>query len=195
MAPLLAAALLTGCSGDQTKNTEKPMPAAPSTTSPAAYQRLRHRIDSLEAQIHVMVRQPTQKPDIKLTMYMIQAYQYFANDFPRDPLAPQSLDRAGQLYSGVLGDYERAVEYYEKAYTNYPDYKARPQLLLQEGVAYEAMQDTAGAASAYRRLLLTYPAHPLAEQAKGLLKLLHMSPADQQKMFGQRPPAAAAAKK
>lgn len=185
--PLLAAALLVGCSGDPaTKKAETAAPVDTSLTSRAAYKRLRHRIDSLEAKVSEMVRQPAQKPDIRLTMYMIQAYQYFANDFPRDPLAAQSLDRAGQLYGGVLNDHEKAIEYYEKAYTNYPDYKARPQLLIQEGVAYEGLKDTTGASAAYRRLIVGYPQHPLSEQAKGLLKLLRMNPAEQQKMFEKK---------
>lgn len=192
----LAAALLTlltaalaACSGDgeQKKPAARPPTDGSAGTvgrsSPAALTRSRHRIDSLEAKIREAVQSPTRAPDVRLTMYMIQAYQYFAADFPKDPRAPESLDRAAQLWSGVLGDHQKAVEYYEKAYQQYPEYKNRPQLLLQEGVASEAAQDTTSAAIAYQRLLAEYPQHPLAAQARGLLKLLRMSEAQRKQTF------------
>jgi len=199
-----AVALLPACSNDKPAEKAGPASGAMSTaksgapaefTSPAAYRRLRHRIDSLEAKVTEAIRSPQKAPDVRLTMYLIQAHQYFAHDFPKDSRAPESLDRAGQLYGGVLGDNERAVEYYEQAYRLYPQYKNRPQVLLQQGVAYEAMQDTAGASLAYRRLILTYPDNPLAEQAKGLLRLVRMSKAERDQFFGQRPAADAAARK
>lgn len=192
----LAAALmmaLAACSGG---DAEKKAPVAPAPvpaagglearSSPAALARSRHRIDSLEAQIRSAVQSPTKAPDVRLAMYTIQAYQYFAADFPKDPRAPEALDRAAQLWSGVLGDHQKAVEYYEKAYQQYPEYKNRPQLLLQQGVACEAAQDTTSAAIAYQRLLTGYPQHPLAQQADGLLKLLRMSDAERRKKFGGR---------
>ncbi|MBC7448594.1 MAG: tetratricopeptide repeat protein [Hymenobacteraceae bacterium] len=183
----LGATALPGC----TRDTDKKPPVegalvlsgANVRSSPAARVASRHRIDSLEAKIHDAVQSPTKAPDIRLTMYTIQAYQYFAADFPRDPRAPEALDRAGQLWSGVLGDHQKAVERYEKVYQEYPQYKNRPQLLIQQGVASEAAHDTAGAATAYRRILTGYPQHPLAKQARGLLKLLRMSAAERAKMF------------
>lgn len=186
-----------GCSGDDGKNSSPGVPGAaapdsapnataPGTTdrhSPAALARSRERIDSLESGIKEAVKSPTKAPDIKLAMYTIQAYQYFAADFPTDPRAPEALDRAAQLYSGVLNDHERAVEYYEKAYQKYPQYKNRPQMLLQQAIACEQAQDTAAAAIAYKRLLTTYPDHELAKEARGLLKLLRMSDEQKAKAF------------
>jgi TolA-binding protein len=185
------AGLLIGCSGDNAKKTEQTQaPAAnlslnkPYRLTPEARAKALHRVDSLEALVRAAIKTPSKAPDIKLAMYMIQAYQYFAADFPEDSLAARSLDRAGQLYAGVLGDNERAVEYYEKAYSKYPNYKNRPQLLLQQGMACEAGGDTAAAATAYQRLITGYPEKPMAAQARGLLKVMRMSAADRAKMFG-----------
>ncbi len=185
--PAVVAVALAACSGEPDRKAP-PMPtavSAPDRFSPAAFTRSRHRIDSLEALIRAAVQSPTKAPEIRLTMQMIQAYQYFAADFPKDARAPESLDRAAQLWSGVLGDHQKAVEYYEKAYQQYPKYKNLPQLLLQQGVACEAAHDTASAAISYHRLLTAYPRHPLAEQARGLLKLMRMTANERQQMFGQ----------
>jgi tetratricopeptide (TPR) repeat protein len=195
--------VLFSCSGDDGKKTELATAPAVSTPiapgeirlTPAARAKARLRIDSLEARIREAVKSPTKAPDIKLAMYTIQAYQYFAADFPEDSLAPVSLDRAGQLYGGVLNDFQRAVEYYEKAYQKYPNYKNRPQLLLQQGLACEAAKDTTSAAICYQRLISGYPDKPLAAQARDLLKILRLSDAGRQKMFGGAPPAGAAARK
>jgi tetratricopeptide (TPR) repeat protein len=199
---LLAAALLLGaCSSDKTDSpvmSASEKAAAASGSSAAAtmklptYKRSRQRIDSLETKIREAVASPEKAPDVRLTMYMIQAYQYFAVDFPNDPRAAESLDRAGQLYEGVLSDHQRAAEYFEKAYQRYPEYPKRPQLLLQLAVACEEGGDTANAALAYKRLLSSYPKSPLAEQARGLLKLLRTPEAERQKMFGGQPTPAAA---
>ncbi len=180
--------ILFGCAGGDTEKSGPSVttatPVAPNRFSPEALTRSRKRIDSLEARVREAVASPTKAPDVSLTMYMIQAYQYFAADFPDDPRAAESLDRAGQLYGGVLGDHRKAVEYYEKAYEKYPKYKNRPQLLVQEGVAAEAAGDTASAAIAYQRLLGEYPQHPLAAQGRGLLKLMRMSEGQKRKTFG-----------
>jgi tetratricopeptide (TPR) repeat protein len=183
----LLVATLAACSGP---GPEKPAPGTAfdlskqeAINSPGALKRARFRIDSLETEIRKAVKSPTKAPDIRLAMYTIQAYQYFAADFPQDARAPEGLDRAGQLWSGVLGDHQKAVEYYEKAYKLYPAYKNRPQLLLQMGLACEAGKDTASAANAYQRLMGGYPEHPLASQARGLLKVMRMSEAERQRTF------------
>lgn len=185
VAVLLAALAACTNSGSDTPTTPGATPVVTeSRSSPEALVRARHRIDSLEARIRDAVKSPTKAPDTKLAMYTIQAYQYFAADFPQDPRAPEALDHAAQLWSGVLGDHQKAVEYYEKAYQEYPNYKNRPQLMLQQGVACEAAHDTVSAAITYQRLLTAYPTHPLAEQARGLLKLMRMSDAKKKQTFG-----------
>ncbi len=187
---LASAVLLAGCSGD-----EKAKSAAPGTpppppvvtdapTSPAAHRRSVQRMDSLEKLVRAAVKTtPERAPSIQLAMYSIQAYQYFAHDFPQDPRAPDALDRAGQLYAGVLRDPAKAVEYYEKAYQQYPNYPKRAMLLVQQGAAYEMAGDTSGAIAAYRRLVLTYPKSKFAGQARDLIRLAQMTPAEQARML------------
>lgn len=198
------ATLLAACS--DTPSTDKkpdgsaataPPPPPPTHLLPPAERRVQalHRIDSLEARIKQAIRTPEKQPDIQLAMHAIKAYHYFALDFPQDPRAPEALDRAGQLYSGVLGDHRKAVEFYEKAYTGYPRYPALPRLLFQEGVAYDAAGDTTNAITAWRRLLVAYPAHALSKEARSLIKLARMSEAERQQMFRSQPKAEGSARR
>ena len=186
---LFALALLAACSSNEAKQ------GAPAAVDPAvARERALHRIDSLEARVQDALKSPERQPDIKLAMYLIQAYQYFAHDYPTDPRSPEALDRAGQLYSGVLNDPEHAIALYEQAYQNYPKYKNRPTLLFQEAAAYDALHDTTATVGTYTRFLLAYPGHPLAAEAKGLIKFARMSAAEQKEFFRSKDPAAQAAR-
>src|SRR5687768_10818650 len=93
------------------------------------------RIDSLQPHIRDSVKAGA-APDVRLSMYTIQAYEYFAHDFPKDSLAPGYLFKAAQNYEGVLNDYPKAIQVYEHAYEKYPEYKRRPMLLFHQGNLY-----------------------------------------------------------
>ena len=134
------------------------------------------RIDSLENQIKASI-QKEENPDVTLSMHAIKNYQFFANDFPKDTLSPIYLFKAGQLYEGVLRDFPKAAEMYKQAYENYPEFKNRPMMLFHDGNAYAEAQDTARASLKLKEFIRTYKDHPFADDAQGLLKLMHMNEA------------------
>src|SRR5688572_30112423 len=102
------------------------------------------KIDSLENNIKVSI-QKQENPDVTLAMHAIKNYQYFAADFPSDTLSPIYLFRAGQIYEGVLRDFQNAAKIYGKVYETYPKFRNRPMMLFHQGNAYAELQDTARA--------------------------------------------------
>ena len=140
------------------------------------------RIDSLENKIKISI-QKQENPDVTLAMHAIKNYQYFAADFPNDTLSPTYLFRAAQIYEGVLRDFQNAAELYGKVYKTYPKFKNRPMMLFHEGNAYAELQDTARASLKLKEFIRVYPDHAFADDAQGVLKLMHMSEAQMEAFF------------
>ena len=158
------------------------------------------RIDSLENQIKLSI-QKQENPDVSLSLNAIKRYQYFAADFPNDTLSPKYLFKAAQLYEGVLRDFPNAAELYGKVYETYPKFRNRPMMLFHQGNAYAEMQDTARAALKLKEFIRTYPDHSFADDAQGLLLIMHMDDAQMEEFFRkaeqnqQRPEPGASAEK
>jgi len=143
-----------------------------------------HRIDSLETKIRASM-QKQENPDVTLALHAIKNYQYFAADFPADTLSPTYLFRAAQIYEGVLRDYQKAAELYGKVYEKYPNFRNRPMMLFHQGNAYIELQDTARASLKLNEFIRLYHNHPFADDAQGLLKLMHMTDAQMDAFFNQ----------
>ncbi|HSI91487.1 MAG TPA: tetratricopeptide repeat protein, partial [Adhaeribacter sp.] len=142
------------------------------------------RIDSVENSIRSSIKKQ-EDPDVTLAMKAIRNYTYFAADFPRDTLSPGYLFKAAQLYEGVLRDLPKAAQIYGDIYKLYPDYKNRPMMLFHQGNTLIDMQDTSRASLKLRTFIRDYPKHPFADDAAGLLKLMHMTP-EQMEAYFQR---------
>ena len=167
---LLPVLLLAACNKGSDKATLTPRETAV------------QRIDSLENKIRASI-QRQENPDVTLALNAIKNYQYFAADFPKDTLSPKYLFRAAQIYEGVLRDFQNAAELYGKVYEEYPAFKSRPMMLFHQGNAYAEMQDTARASLKLKEFIRTYPKHSFADDAQGLLKLMHMSEAQMDAFF------------
>lgn len=166
------------------KGTEK----ATLTPREAALQ----RIDSLENKIKASIERQ-ENPDVTLALHAIKNYQYYAADFPTDTLSATYLFRAAQIYEGVLRDYKNAAELYGRVYEKYPKFRNRPMMLFHQGNAYAEMQDTARASLKLKEFIRTYHEHPFADDAQGLLKLMHMNEAQMDAFFrnAEKQPASA----
>ena len=140
------------------------------------------RIDSLENKIKLSI-QKQENPDVTLAMHAIKSYQYFAADFPNDTLSPTYLFKAGQIYEGVLRDFQNAAELYGKVYETYPKFRNRPMMLFHQGNAYAELKDTARASLKLKEFIRTYHDHPFADDAQGVLKLMHMTDAQMEAFF------------
>ena len=172
--------LLAGCDSKPGKTTTK---EAHSVRYEKARNKEVQRIDSLENLIRQEVKQQ-KDPDVRLAMYAIQAYQYFAADYPKDTLAPNYLFKAGQLYEGVLRNPEQAVKQYEKVYDKYPEFDKRGMSLFLAGNLYHTLNDTTKAIKAFETFRKDYPNHAFADDAAGMINLIRMSEAQQKEMFG-----------
>ena len=70
--------------------------------------------------------------------------------------------------------YDRAIEFYQEAYTKYPTEAATPQLLLDIGRCHEAKSDYAAARTIYQQLLNQFPDSPYTESAQAGLALISL---------------------
>jgi tetratricopeptide (TPR) repeat protein len=140
------------------------------------------KIDSLENKIKASI-QKQENPDVTLAMHAIKNYQYFAADFPNDTLSPTYLFRAAQIYEGVLRDFQNAAKLYGKVYETYPEFKNRPMMLFHEGNAYAELQDTALASVKLKEFIRLYPKHNFADDAEGVLRIMHMNEAQMDAFF------------
>ena len=140
------------------------------------------RIDSLENRIKGSI-QKQENPDVTLARHAIKNYQYFAADFPNDTLSPTYLFRAAQIYEGVLRDFQNAAELYGKVYEKYPKFRNHPMMLFHQGNAYAELQDTARASLKLKEFMRLYPKHAFADDAQGVLKIMHMNEAEMETFF------------
>ena len=187
IAAAVAGVLLLGsCESKTTPKQEaaaKPKKEEPRLTLEQRQQRDRIRIDSLEQLVRQEVKQQ-KDPDIRLAMYAIQAYQYYAADYPQDTVVADYHFKSAQLYEGVLRDYKRAIEIYGQVYEKYPDYRKRPMALFLQGNLYHELQDNANAIRAFSEFKTQYPKHAFADDAEGMINYIRMDPGKRDKLFG-----------
>jgi outer membrane protein assembly factor BamD (BamD/ComL family) len=136
------------------------------------------RNKSLEAikQLETELKANSNKPvSAELATKMIDAYLFFADNFPQDSLASEYLFKAGDVASGTHQS-TRAVELFTKVYEKYPDSKRGPYALFLKGFVYETqLSDFFKARQAYETFVARYPAHPLANDVKFSLENLGKS--------------------
>jgi len=148
-------------------------------------QQVQHRVDSLE-NLFAQSLQKSKKLDIKLAMYTIQAYEYYAADYPEDPESAQYLFKAAYNYQNILGNYRKAVMLYEKVYNDYPEYENRPMMLFHLGNAYSELQDTTNAIGKLKLFIKSYPGHDFADDAEGLIRFMRLSEEELDGFFGKK---------
>ena len=102
----------------------------------------------------------------------------YADEFPKDSLAPEMLFKAGNVYIG-LGEYKKAISFFERAAKHYPDYIKRPELIYMSGFVYDYHMSQKGKAKEYyERVIAEYPNHIFAKDAKQAIENLSMSDED-----------------
>ncbi len=112
----------------------------------------------------------------------------YAERFPQDSLTPQFLFNAADASRGI-GDYERAVDLWGQITQEYEGYKRAPEALFFQAFTFdENLRDTAQARQKYEAFLEKYPKHPIANDARMLLKAVKSgkSPEELVKEFEQQ---------
>lgn len=125
------------------------------------------RIASMEAQ---MLKENSL--DTVLAVEMIDAYQDYISDYPKDSLAPQFQQKTAEMYRAYPGKEAEAIEAYRVLFENYSYYEEGAKGLLALALFYEELQQKDLALATYKRFIERYPSHHLANQAQQLMELL-----------------------
>lgn len=125
------------------------------------------------------------KLDEKKANLLIENYQQFVDNYPKDSLSPEYLFKQADLYRG-LKQADKSIAVYDHIIKNYPTYSKTPYSLFLKGFTYEnEKNDIINAAKTYQQFLKEYPTHELADDVSFSLRNLGKSPEELIKQFEQ----------
>jgi tetratricopeptide (TPR) repeat protein len=139
-------------------------------------------IDEKESQIRTQIEQVKQ-PDLKIAMETVEAYRNFIYHYSGDSLAPFIHFRMARLFDGVFNDKAQAILEYDRIYAKYPEFPERAMLIFFEGNAFQDLGDTTHAIEKFELFIAKYPNHDFADDARGLIDMIRMDPAEFEKRF------------
>lgn len=124
--------------------------------------------------------------DTKIAKNLINAYDSFATDFPKDSLAPDYLFKSAEI-SRALSNPDKSIENYNKVINDYKDYKRMPYCIFLKAFVYEnQLNDIIKAKKYYTKFVDNYPDHDFADDAKVLIENLGKSPEELIKSFEEK---------
>ncbi len=116
---------------------------------------------------------------------LIEIYVAFADEFPKDTLAPAYLFKAGDIAMNTNRS-RQAIRAYDRIITDYPDYRKTPEALFLKGYVYENnLGRLDKAKEIYEAFLVLYPDNEFADDAEVSLKFLGKSPEELIEIFQQ----------
>ena len=155
---LLCAACLSACNTDAGEKTQ------------LTQEQIVAQIRTLESALAQNLSQPA--IDTATADSLIDKAMRYANSFPQDSLSPQFLFRAADVARGI-GEQGLAVTLWGKVAKVYEGSRYAPEsLFLLAFTLDNDLRDTSRARQAYEEFLEQYPKHPLANDARELLKVL-----------------------
>ena len=167
---LLSAILLWTCNGSS--QSEK--------SSSTKKEQLKAQVDHLE---QLLMQDSSDTADPVKAQPLIEKSLKFISLYPADPQSPAYLFRTAEVCVGI-GQFQQAVQLFRQLHQNYPQHpKAPTASFLQAFTLDNHLQDKEGAKAAYQSFIQAYPKHDLAQQARGLLENLEMSPEELIKSF------------
>lgn len=128
------------------------------------------QLDSIAAMEAQMLKKNSL--DTVLALEMIDAYQSFIEEFPKDSLAPQFQQKTAEMYRAYPGKEAEAIEAYRVLFDKYSYYEEGAKGLLALALFYEELKQKDLALATYKRFIERYPSHHLANQAQQLMELL-----------------------
>lgn len=113
--------------------------------------------------------------DLRSAQAMVDVYKAFAAAYPQDSLAPEYLFRAaGTLKS--MHDPEGALKLYERIIKQYGTWKRNVDVLYMRALTLDDDLDRLGEArTAYQLVIMNFPDHPFARDAKVMIENLGLS--------------------
>ncbi|MCK9425567.1 MAG: tetratricopeptide repeat protein [Ignavibacteriaceae bacterium] len=114
----------------------------------------------------------------------ISAFEKMAKEFPVGDFAADAYYQIAKLYqAGVVTgvdettSQEKAVDYYQKVFVNYPKFESAPSALFMSGfIQANTLGKYNEATVTYKKFLQTYPNNELADDAKVELDNMGLSP-------------------
>lgn len=114
----------------------------------------------------------------------IEEFETLLEEYPASELEAEVLFEVGKLYHGKvvknLTDEEslsRAIEYYQKVHTKYPEHNEAPNSFFMIGfIQANELQQLGAAEETYKAFLEKYPDHEMAVSAKAEIDNLGLEP-------------------
>ncbi|MGE5381931.1 MAG: tetratricopeptide repeat protein [Omnitrophica WOR_2 bacterium] len=114
---------------------------------------------------------------------LLASYISFADNFPKDTMAPQYLYHAVNLCMGT-GDGNKAMELIDRTINQYPNSPKLPETIFLKAYVYEnLLGDYGKAASVYRDFVSRFPDNELADDARTAIENLGKTPEEMIKEF------------
>lgn len=155
----LAALIFTAC-GDPSRMADEDKPK----------DRLAEEILALEGTLKKQMDNPT--IDTASAVSLIIKSDLFADRFQQDSLTPHFLFKSGAVARGI-GQYEKAIDLWDRVVTVYPDFEKVPESLFFQGFTYDNdLENMPKAEEKYEAFLQQFPKHPIAKDAKMLLAVV-----------------------
>ena len=130
-------------------------------------------IDSLEG-VRKSFFDKNQLPPKKLLLESVQAYEFYAADYPEDDKAAGYLFESAKRYEIDLADNKNAIRLYKEVYDKYPNYENHAMALFHIGNAYHSNKDTENAVKTFKEFMEKYPTHDFADDAEGMINIIEM---------------------
>jgi tetratricopeptide (TPR) repeat protein len=117
---------------------------------------------------------------------LVTALVAYVDQNKDDEKSPSYLFKAAGLEKN-LRNHMAAVSYFNRIWTEYPDYPRAPDALFLEALMYEEdIQDKEKAKERYNKFLELYPKNEFAEGAKQILLLIDKSPAERYEYLSEQ---------
>ena len=173
---LLSISLIYSCGETNQQNrTEKEATANQIT--------LKNTLDQLEEDLKNSTS--TEIDKAKANALIDKSIQY-VDAFPKDERSPGYLFRAGEVCVGIKS-YDKALALWEKMKTDYSTHEKAPVALFLQGFTRDNQGDKVEEAKKYyNEFLSKYPDHEFADQVKGLLKNIDISPEELIRSFQKK---------
>ena len=130
-------------------------------------------IDSLEGARKAYFDKNHLPPRI-LVLESLQAYEFYAADYPEDEKSANYLFESAKRYEIDLNDNKNAIRLYKEVYDKYPDYENHAMALFHIGNAYHSDKDNDNAIKTFKEFMEKYPNHDFADDAEGMINIIEM---------------------
>ena len=114
--------------------------------------------------------------DLKKAKEITEAYIAFADEYPKDTLAPVFLFKAADISMNISKP-EQAVNLFNRVLKDYPDFRRAPDCIFMKAFLYEnIMKNLKKAEEFYKEFIQKYPSHDLADDAQMSIDNLGKTP-------------------